>query len=1191
MKRKNILITVAAALGISMGAIALSACGGFTSSDEFDNIKANAVLDIEKNKVNLVKDMEVDTPKIIEQCGCTLRDDEGNAVEIKAEHLRGGNLTYTEFDTSTTGSDKQITLTFKGTNYYIAYDVDEYIANFYLNSSGESEEGYKLGVTPDYALTDSLGLSVWLNLRDDYNYSADSEAISGDRTRALRFNGWQDVSGNLLTGNYTVQPPVEGNVRTVNFYANFLSEEEASKLDITYNTRNERVFNGYLGTEQIETLVIPEGVKQVDLASLTKNVRYEKVVIPSTARIDLPITDALDTRGIKEIVINEGHGSYVSFDGGIYDKELKQLYFMPASVESVSFPDTVNTLGQYAFAYSELTQIEMPASVTRIGNYCFAYAGNLTELVGLDSHSVSIGDNAFYKSGIEMGLFIDERYGAKYYTTTTESGEKEYSLVGISNHEITEFVALEGTISIASDAFVGCEKLKSVDLGDTVKRIGDSAFSGCISLESVELPAGLESLGTGVFYGCKGLKSAVVPDVDYLHDGESNSNYLPNQLFYGCSSLESVQLADTIRYIGQAAFYGCVSLTEINLPDHLTGVSSTAFHSCAMTSIKLPANVTSLGQSVFSHAKLKSIDLSECVNLKTLPVRCFEYSSLEAIEIPEQITQIPNYCFYVCRNLKDVKLHEGITVLGTYAFSNCEALEEIELNEGLVVIGSRAFQSAKKLKEITIPDSVETVAGYAFQSCSSLERITVGAGVITFGEYPLGDDGLTYGSVTPVLYLCENLQEVTVSAENTLFSSDNGVMYGENGSVLYCIPADYRAEEFELPSTVKVILPYSVSSQKNISKITVNSGCKNIGKGAFYKSLSLEEVYLSDTVSHIGASILLDCKNVNTFVIDGNNPYYSAAGGDGIVYTGDGKTLVMYLGLASEVSVREGTKAIADAVFMNSTALTSIVLPNSVESVGYQAFKGCSKLQSIQIGSGLKEIGSAAFAQLASLKSVTVSEQNAVYKSVNGTLYTKDGKTLIVCPAKNGITDLSTIEKSVTKIAEWAFAEHATLNLVELPVGVTEIGNYAFYNCKQITYLQGSEALKKIGEYAFSFEKSIDPDVKTETRACDALRTVILFGGIEEVGKNAFYGQYGIEALYLKMNIGEVEKFMAINPVNFIYLTRGCPKPEGGYFNNVERCVYSESAPTVFYDGYRWWHYDEYGNPVIWSENQNERSA
>ncbi|MDE5547718.1 MAG: leucine-rich repeat domain-containing protein, partial [Clostridia bacterium] len=378
--------------------------------------------------------------------------------------------------------------------------------------------------------------------------------------------------------------------------------------DITYNTRNERVFNGYLGTEQVETLVIPEGVKQVDLASLTKNIRYEKVVIPSTARIDLPITEALDTRGIKEIIINEGHGSYVSFDGGIYDKELKQLYFMPASVEAASFPDTVNTLGQYAFVYSELTQIDMPASITRIGNYCFAYAEKLTELNGFDPRQVSIGDNAFYQSGFQMVLFIDEQYGAEYYTTFGEGGRQEYSLVGIINHEIAEFVALEGTISIASDAFVGCDKLKTVDLGDSVKRIGDSAFSGCVSLESIELPAGLESLGTGVFYGCTGLKSASIPDVDYLADGENNPNYIPNRLFYGCSSLESIQLADTIRYIGQAAFYGCVSLTQINMPSHLIGISSTAFHSCAMTSIKLPANVTSLGQSVFSHAKLKTID-------------------------------------------------------------------------------------------------------------------------------------------------------------------------------------------------------------------------------------------------------------------------------------------------------------------------------------------------------------------------------------------------------------------------------------------------------------------------------------------------------------------------------------------------------------------------------------------------------
>ena len=198
--------------------------------------------------------------------------------------------------------------------------------------------------------------------------------------------------------------------------------------------------------------------------------------------------------------------------------------------------------------------------------------------------------------------------------------------------------------------------------------------------------------------------------------------------------------------------------------------------------------------------------------------------------------------------------------------------------------------------------------------------------------------------------------------------------------------------------------------------------------------------------------------------------------GDSIKFTsnGDGTCYVSRINARADTDIAipstspngDSVTSIGDWAFYNCH-ITSVVIPDSVTSIGSYAFYGCS-----------------------SLTEITVSENNKNYKSIDGNLYTKDGKTLIQYAIGKTATEFI-IPASVTSIGYQAVYVCSSLTSVVIPDSVTSIGSYAFHFCDSLTSVVIGDSVTNIGDYAFC--------------SCESLTSVVIPGSVTRIGVNAFY--------------------------------------------------------------------------------------
>jgi hypothetical protein len=211
--------------------------------------------------------------------------------------------------------------------------------------------------------------------------------------------------------------------------------------------------------------------------------------------------------------------------------------------------------------------------------------------------------------------------------------------------------------------------------------------------------------------------------------------------------------------------------------------------------------------------------------------------------------------------------------------------------------------------------------------------------------------------------------------------------------------------------------------------------------------------------------VFLDCRSLTTIDVDAANLNYSSY--FGVLYDKNQTTLITAPG-----------------------GITSIVFPNTITTIGNNAFPQCRVLASITIPASVSTIGNRAFANSQSLTTINVDAANPNYSSNDGVLYNKDQSLLISCPgAKAGSL---TIPNSVITIGDQGFEGCGNLTSISIPASVIAIGNTAFANCWHVTTITFAEnsSLTTIGQGAFF--------------GCNSLTSITIPASVVTISDNAF---------------------------------------------------------------------------------------
>jgi hypothetical protein len=369
-----------------------------------------------------------------------------------------------------------------------------------------------------------------------------------------------------------------------------------AQFNYTDNGNGTCTISGYTGPGGAVT--IPNSISGLRVVSIGNNAFYQhttltSVTIPDSVTSIDPQAFSLCT-SLTAITLDPANPFYSSVDGVVFDRNQTRLILFPEGRGgSYTIPDSVTSIGTYAFWYCRLTSVTIGSGITSIW-WAFGACESLTN-VTIPASVTTIGNGAF--SGCSS---------------------------------LTSVTIPDSVTSIGGDAFSRCYSLTNVAIGSGVTSIGSDAFSYC-GMTSVTIPGNVTSIHVSAFLACGSLTAITVDPANSFYSSVDGVVFDRNEtrliLFPGGRG-GSYTLPASVTSIGGYAFWYC-RLTGVTIPASVTSIEGGAFADCnSLTSVSIPASVTTIGNGAFA----------DCYNLTS-------------VTIPASVTGIGWRAFYNCLSL------------------------------------------------------------------------------------------------------------------------------------------------------------------------------------------------------------------------------------------------------------------------------------------------------------------------------------------------------------------------------------------------------------------------------------------------------------------------------------------------------------------------------------------------------------
>ena len=357
----------------------------------------------------------------------------------------------------------------------------------------------------------------------------------------------------------------------------------------------------------------------------------------------------------------------------------------------------------------------------------------------------------------------------------------------------------------------------------------------------------------------------------------------------------------------------------------------------------------------------------------------------------------------------------------------------------------------------------------------------------------------------------------------------------------------WSLKSINIPESVTCIEDYAFEGCNSLKSIKIPDGVTSIGYNAFSNCNSLTSINIPDGVTTIKDYTFAFCTSLKSIIIPssvvtiGDNPFIGCHADlhnkskafvyeDNVLFNKDKTTIISYRSKETSYIIPNSVTSIGTQAFRGSESLKNIIIPNSVTSIGTYAFALCTSLGNITIPSSVVAIDGNPFEGCNSLISITIpssviaigmnpfggchadlkNESKALIYEHN-ILFNKDKTTIISYRAKDANY---VIPDSVTSIQACAFLGCNSLTSIIIPDGVTSIEACAFFGCNSLTSINVSNSVISIGVNAFEgcvSLKSINiPDSVTGIggnafRKCDSLSPQVKSDIIQRFGEDVFY--------------------------------------------------------------------------------------